>query len=58
MPLKRYRAPQISFTFPFRIGGRSMATGKLNAPTKPGGATPSPKQFTTGGAVRKKKRMK
>lgn len=59
MPPKRYRAPQTSFKFPFRVGGRSLAAGgQLNVPTKPGGKTPSIKQFTEMKPGRPKKRMK
>lgn len=45
--MKAYRPKVASpFKFPFRLGGRSQATGSYNAPTKPGGKAPSIKSFT------------
>lgn len=42
------RRPPTSFTFPFRHGPKSMATGRLNAPKqgRPSKAMPSIKQFS------------
>lgn len=48
--MKAYRPPTPPpFKFPFRIGGRSLATGSLNAPTpgRPSKSTPSVKQFSS-----------
>lgn len=55
--MKVYRPPLTSFKFPFRIGGRSLATGSLNAP-KPGAKMPPIKQFTSSKPGRPTKRQK
>lgn len=47
--MRTYRPPGMgSFRFPFRFGGRSQASGQLNAPGRgrPSKQTPPPKQFT------------
>jgi hypothetical protein len=61
--VKKYRPPGsgTSFKFPFRIGGRSLATGKLNAPpsSRPSKSMPSIKQFTRlGDPARRKQKGK
>lgn len=48
--MKQYRPKNAvtKFTFPFRIGGKSLATGGYNAPpsNRPSKSMPSIKQFT------------
>lgn len=56
--MKAYRPKPITFKFPFRFGGRSMATGSLSAPAKASGKTPSIKQFTSMKPGRPAKRQK
>jgi hypothetical protein len=56
--VKKYRQPGAgTFKFPFRIGGRSLATGNLNAPPpgRPSKSMPSVKQFTKMGDPRRGK---
>ena len=55
--MKGYRPKLTGFMFPFRIGGRSLATGSLSAPTpgRPGKATPAIKQFSKLGDPRRRK---
>lgn len=57
--MKRYRPPGMpTFRFPFRIGGRTLASGSYNQPTKPGGKMPAIKQFSAVKPGRPKPRQK
>lgn len=56
--MKQYRRPGAgTFKFPFRLGGKSQATGHLNAPAqgRPSKSMPSVKQFTRLGDPRRRK---
>lgn len=60
MKLGKYRAPSSTFKFPFRIGGRSMATGGYNQPTpgRPSKSQPAIKQFSSSKPGRPKPKAK
>jgi hypothetical protein len=57
--VKRYRPPGTGagFRFPFRLGGRSLASGKLNVPPsgRPSKSIPPIKQFTKLGDPQRRK---
>jgi hypothetical protein len=57
--VKRYRPPGsgTTFKFPFRHGGHSQATGRLNLPGmgRPSKSMPSIKQFTRLGDTQRRK---
>jgi hypothetical protein len=57
--MKRYRPPGAgtTFKFPFRLGGRSQATGHFNAPPsgRPSKSMPTIKQFTKLGDPQRRK---
>lgn len=59
--MKAYRRPAAAFKFPFRFGGPSLATGRLNAPPsgRPSKSMPAMKQFTKlGDPARRKPKAK